>query len=50
MSTFGGLTTAYSGLSAARAALETTGQNVANVNTVIQNPNDDTASTAPVNE
>ena len=33
MSTFGGLTTAYSGLAAARAALETTGQNVANVGT-----------------
>ena len=33
MSTFGLLNTAYSGLSAARAALETTGQNVANVNT-----------------
>lgn len=32
-SSFGLLTTAYSGLAAARAALEVTGQNVANVNT-----------------
>jgi flagellar hook-associated protein 1 FlgK len=34
MSTFGGLGIAASGLSAARAALEVTGQNVANANTV----------------
>jgi flagellar hook-associated protein 1 FlgK len=33
MSTFGGLSIASSGLSAARAALEVTGQNVANANT-----------------
>lgn len=33
MSTFGGLNIAYTGLSAARAALEVTGQNVANANT-----------------
>ena len=33
MSTFGGLSIAASGLSAARAALEVTGQNVANANT-----------------
>ena len=33
MSTFGLLNTAYSGLAAARAALDTTGQNIANVNT-----------------
>ena len=33
MSTFGGLSIAGSGLSAARAALEVTGQNVANANT-----------------
>lgn len=33
MSTFGILRTAYSGLEAARAALDVTGQNVANVNT-----------------
>lgn len=33
MSSFGGLSTAYTGLSAARAALEVTGQNVANANT-----------------
>lgn len=34
MSTFGGLNIAYTGLVAARAALETTGQNVTNANTV----------------
>ncbi|MGT2425884.1 flagellar hook-associated protein FlgK [Amnibacterium kyonggiense] len=33
MSSFGGLNTAYSGLNAARLALEVTGQNVANANT-----------------
>ncbi len=33
MSTFGGLSTAYSGLSAARAGIDTVGQNIANVNT-----------------
>jgi flagellar hook-associated protein 1 FlgK len=33
MSTFGALHTAYSGLSAARAALDTAGQNIANANT-----------------
>lgn len=33
MSTFNGLSTAYTGLSAARAALEVTGQNVSNANT-----------------
>ncbi len=34
MSTFGGLSTAYTGLSAARAGMDTVGQNIANVNTV----------------
>jgi flagellar hook-associated protein 1 FlgK len=45
VSSFGGLNTAYTGLSAARAALEVTGQNVANANTegytrqrVVQSP------------
>jgi flagellar hook-associated protein 1 FlgK len=45
VSSFGGLSTAYTGLSAARAALEVTGQNVANANTegytrqrVVQSP------------
>lgn len=33
MSTFGALNTAYSGLSAARAAMDTAGQNIANANT-----------------
>ncbi|WP_247827929.1 flagellar hook-associated protein FlgK [Arthrobacter antioxidans] len=33
MSTFSGLTRAYSGLAAARAGLDVTGQNIANVNT-----------------
>ncbi|MBG6226299.1 flagellar hook-associated protein 1 FlgK [Arthrobacter sp. CAN_A2] len=33
MSTFSGLTTAYSGLAAARAGLDVTGQNIANANT-----------------
>lgn len=33
MSTFGGLSTAYTGLTAARAGIETIGQNIANVNT-----------------
>jgi flagellar hook-associated protein 1 len=33
MSTFGGISTAYSGLAAARAALDVAGQNVANVGT-----------------
>ena len=33
MSTFGGLSTAYTGLAAARAGIDTVGQNIANVNT-----------------
>lgn len=33
MSTFGGLSTAYTGLTAARAGIDTVGQNIANVNT-----------------
>ncbi len=33
MSTFGGLSTAYTGLAAARAGIDTIGQNIANVNT-----------------
>lgn len=33
MSTFGGLSAAYTGLSAARAGIDTVGQNIANVNT-----------------
>lgn len=33
MSTFGGLSTAYTGLVAARAGIDTVGQNIANVNT-----------------
>ena len=33
MSTFGGLSTAYTGLAAARAGIDTIGQNMANVNT-----------------
>ncbi len=33
MSTFGGLRTAYSGLAAARAAIDVTGQNIANATT-----------------